>query len=349
MEFLQVIFLLMLKNFDGSRTIFGAYHILNGKKTAQTIQDCRLFQLTHFFGVYKELDRDVVLEAMKQLVEKKFIRPCGENRFLITREGEAYLEEKLEDQPISPHLNGFLYKDVDEIFWTRLVLLSQCLSHLKVEKMHFIPVIKDTRIQLWVKDKLRNGNFNVEELASNLYLELKTLLQYFTNEEATIFVLRLSGVHRVGLTIDQIARELQLERAYVKIIFKGVIHGILDIVNKDIELYPILSGIFERVGDINVLTETTQKTYKLLQKGLSLEEISSVRMLKQSTVEDHVVEVALNVKDFPIDRFVSPGKQEAILEIVKRLGTKRLKEIKKECNEATSYFDIRLTIAKSEV
>ncbi len=339
----------MLKKFEGSRTIYGAYHILKGKKTSQTIQDCRLFELTSFFGVHKEMDRAEVLEIRNQLIQNDYIRPFSENRFKVTAIGLAYLEEKITKAPFPKYLNGFVYKDVDEIFWARIVLLTQCLVHVKAGVTQFAPIIKNARVQLWVKDKLRNSDVPTTELARRLYQELDAILKEFSEEEASMFVLRLSGLHRVGLTINQIAEELNMEKSYTKLAFKGVLHGIMKKANDSPELFPTIHSIIGLSEEINVLTDTTQKTYKLLQKGLNLEEISTKRMLKPSTVEDHVVEVALHLKEFSIDRFVSQEKQAAIMRVVKKVGTKRLREIKEECNEATTYFEIRLTLAKKGV
>lgn len=336
----------MVNNLNGNRTVFGAYHILKGKKTSQTLQDCRLFQLTNLFGVLKQLERAAVMEVVNYLVEKNYIRACGENRFVLTPEGDTFLKRKLTEQPLPVHLNGFAYRDTTGVFWTRLSLLTQCLSNLKANILEFFPVIKDTRTQLWVKNKLRSSETNISKLADKFYFEMETMLQQFSSLEASVFVLRLSGTKRVGLTIDQVADELKIDRIYAKLLFINVLHGIMKKSIENKSKYPTIFSIIDQDNTTILLTETTKRTYTLLQRGLDIREISSIRSLKENTVEDHIVEVALNCHDYPIERFVSPEQQRAIMAVVSELNTRRLKEIKDRLHHTISYFQIRLTLAK---
>jgi uncharacterized protein YpbB len=336
----------MVNKFNGNRTVFGAYHILKGKKTSQTLQDCRLFQLTNLFGVYKQLERAAVMDVVNDLVEKNYIRACGENRFVLTPQGETSLKRKLTEYPIPVHLNGFAYRDNAGVFWTRLALLTQCLSNLKANIHEFFPVIKDARTQLWVKNKLRSSQIHSSELATTFYFEMETMLHQFSNLEASVFVLRLSGTKRVGLTIDQVADELKIDRIYARLLFISILHGMMKKSIENKSKYPTIFSMIDVVDSTILLTETTKKTYKLLQRGLDIKEISKIRFLKENTVEDHIVEVASNCHDYPIERFVSLEQQQAIMAVVSELNTRRLKEIKDKLHHTISYFQIRLTLAK---
>lgn len=345
MEYLKFILLYLIKKINGSRTIFGAYHILKGKKTAQTLQDCRLFAVQNLFGVYKQLERSSVVEIITFLSENNYIKTCGENRYLLTAIGESFLEKKMREQPLPVHLNGFQYKDVADIFWTRLALLTQCLSYLKINNSNFVPVVKDGRTQLWVKKKLTTSDSSID-LANKLYSELEAILQQFASLEASIFVLRLSGAHRFGFTIDQVAEQVQIDPSYAKILFTSVIHGMIKKAKENKEVFSGVFSLLDKIDSTNLLTETTQKTYSLLLKGLGIEEISRARLLKINTIEDHIVEIALNCNDFSIEPFVSRETQQLITEVVRNKKTKRLKEIKDKLDESITYFEIRLTLAK---
>jgi uncharacterized protein YpbB len=339
-------FLYMVNNLNGNRTVFGAYHILKGKKTSQTLQDCRLFQLTNLFGVYKQLERATVVDVVNDLVKKNYIRACGENRFVLTQEGETLLKRKLTENPLPVHLNGFAYRDTTGVFWTRLALLTQCLSNLKANIHEFFPVIRDARTQLWIKNKLSSNQIHTSELATKLYFEMETMLHQFSNLEATVFVLRLSGTKRVGLTIDQVADELNIDRIYARLLFINILHGMMKKAMENKYNYPTIFSMIDEADSTILLTETAKKTYTLLQRGLDIKEISSMRSLKENTVEDHIVEVALNCHDYRIERFVSLEQQRAIMAVVSELNTRRLKEIKDRLHHTISYFQIRLTLAK---
>ncbi|MCT8138845.1 helix-turn-helix domain-containing protein [Anaerobacillus sp. CMMVII] len=346
MDYLQIIFLLILKKFNGNRSVFGAYHILKGKKTAQTVQDCRLFHISTLFGVYKQLERSTALKVVNLLLEKEYLIDAGEQRYIVTKKGEEFLQSRLTEAPLPTYLNGFIYKDITDVFWTRMVLLIQCLSFLKLNRSEFIPVSKDARTQAWVKEKLQSSGMSPSQFADRLFLELETMLKQFSNLEATIFVLRLSGVKRVGLTIDQIAQELKIESFYTRLLYIGVIHGLISKVYDHQDEFPLIYSILDRIETTNLLTETAQKTYACLVRGLNIEEISRLRSLKQNTIEDHLVEICLNYEDFSIDSFVSKEIQTEILAVMSELKTKRLKEIKDKLGHTITYFQIRLILAK---
>lgn len=78
---------------------------------------------------------------------------------------------------------------------------------------------------------------------------------------------------------------------------------------------------------------------------MSLDAIIHTRRLKQSTIEDHLVELALHLPRFAIDEYVTPEKQQQIRKAIMAANTKQLREIRKYAPE-TSYFEIRLVLAK---
>jgi uncharacterized protein YpbB len=73
--------------------------------------------------------------------------------------------------------------------------------------------------------------------------------------------------------------------------------------------------------------------------------IANLRHLKLSTIEDHLVELALNVEGFSIDSYVDRVLQNKILEVSRIEATKQLKLIREKIGAAT-YFQIRLVLAK---
>ena len=93
------------------------------------------------------------------------------------------------------------------------------------------------------------------------------------------------------------------------------------------------------------LTVSTRKTLELLNAGYDLNQIAQSRNLKLSTIEDHLVELALNMEDFPIDMYVDKVTQKKVIEISRQESTRQLKQIKNYLKSA-SYFQIRLVLAK---
>ena len=108
--------------------------------------------------------------------------------------------------------------------------------------------------------------------------------------------------------------------------------------------FPILASFLDQSPKVP-LTLSTEKTFALLKQGYSVIDIMTIRRLKKSTIEDHLVELALHIKGFSIDRYVPMEKQQQIKNTAITLNTKQLKEIRNAVQEA-DYFEIRLVLAK---
>lgn len=92
------------------------------------------------------------------------------------------------------------------------------------------------------------------------------------------------------------------------------------------------------------LTESTAKTFDFIQKGYSIDDIVVVRNLKQSTIEDHIIEILLNVPDYPIRNLVSNENIIKIKACIQQSSSKSLKVIKQQLSDV-SYFEIRAVMA----
>ena len=93
------------------------------------------------------------------------------------------------------------------------------------------------------------------------------------------------------------------------------------------------------------MTQSTEKTFQLLNQGYSIADIVNTRQLKKGTIEDHIVELALKISDFSIEPFVTVEKQNQIKKVVNETMTKQLRLIQNNVQDAT-YFEIRLVLAK---
>src|SRR3954471_17684044 len=88
---IETVTLYCLKQLNKERTIYSVYHLLNGKKSSQTIQDAHLFSLKSFFGIYEQLSRESFDEVIESMQGKKWINMIGEQRLDITPLGKSLL------------------------------------------------------------------------------------------------------------------------------------------------------------------------------------------------------------------------------------------------------------------
>lgn len=342
--YLETVVLSILKKINGERTIYSLFHLLQGKRSSQTIQDAHLYKITPYFHTYPSVTRDGLEKMINRLQQRGLVEEIADTKVILTTKGEAALEQQMSEYRLPDYLNGWKYHQVTDSFWERLTLLIQVSSNLINHERFFIPVRNKRETLTWVKQYIRQQNEDRYKLAERLYGELISALD---NEKTKpeLVVLRLTGYRKIGLTTMQAAEWIGLEPAHYHFEFLNCLHAMFERVLADSHAFPLLNGLIKKAERNVPLTISTDKTYKLIQKGYTLEEIAAVRNLKQSTIEDHVVEIALSIKEFNIDHYVLLNKRDSILHAAQRNSAKKLKQIKEQVADA-SYFEIRLVLAK---
>lgn len=348
-SFLKILILYCLKIIEGQRSIYSILHLLKGKKSAQTIQDAHFFQLTKLFSAFPYLDRADLEDVICDLENGALIHPNSSNSFLLTEAGTRYLNDNLRMNPIPSSLNGWKYHQVAELFWERLSLTIQVISHLNNHDTKYIPIQRKKDIHQWLKVFLQTTALNREALSKKINEEMVNCLEDSKEIDPSILIFRLTGYNTIGFTAAQVAEWKSMDFVFYHIQFMGLIHFMLERIYSNSTEYPILYKLVEISNQIDhdllPITLSAKKTYKFLTKGLMIDDIVRVRGLKRSTIEDHIVEIALNLKDFDISPFVSQEKQNLIKAAVRGSISKQLRQIRLQVPSA-DYFDIRLTLTR---
>ncbi|MEH7075638.1 helix-turn-helix domain-containing protein [Neobacillus drentensis] len=341
MQQIESIILYCSNQINRERTIYSIYHLLNGKKSSQTIQDAHLFSLKKFFGIYDQLSREDFEEIIQGMLNKSWMKNIGNHRYCLTSHGMTLLEAG----QLPEYINGWNYNHVTNLFWERLSLLIQVVSNIMFGETKYIPIQKNQEVHKWIKFFLKNVNIPKIEIGSTAYSELLECFKAGSSVDPSLVVFRLTGFHQIGLTPHQAARQLNLNIHDYQIGFTNTLHYLLSYIKEDGKQYKILPYLIYDLMQNDELTLTTRKTQRLLNQGYTLDMIANIRKLKLSTIEDHLVELALNMEGFSIDSYVDKELQKEILEISQRIATKQLKLIREKIMNAT-YFQIRLVLAK---
>ncbi|WP_377878787.1 helix-turn-helix domain-containing protein [Bacillus sp. CGMCC 1.16607] len=344
--YLSILILFCLRKINGERTIYSIFHLLKGKKSSQTIQDSHLFHLTSLFQTFPSLSRHYFEKEVSTLENNQLIICVEGEKFRLTEKGETLLAEEMEKFPLPPHLNGWTFHSLQDEFWKRFSLLVQVSSNFINYESTYIPIHSDSKISEWLKTALRKLHLNREKLANQLLSEITSC---FANEKGinpNVIVLRLTGYKQIGLTPKQAGEHLGMDPAYFQLEFLNIIHFLIHKISKYKTQYPILFHLLSDFQNRIVLTNSSSITYIYLKKGYSIDEIATIRNLKVSTIEDHVVEIVLNEPSFPLEPYVSLENQDLIKKSMIKLATKQLKTIRQDIHEKVSYFQIRLVLAK---
>ncbi|WP_066257294.1 helix-turn-helix domain-containing protein [Neobacillus drentensis] len=338
---IESIILYSIKQLNRERTIYSIYHLLNGKKSSQTIQDAHLFSLKKFFGIYEQLSRESFDEIYQAMVEKNWLINNGEQRYSLTTSGMTLLE----NNPLPQYINGWNFHQITSLFWERLSLLIQVVSNLAFCESRYIPIQKNIDVHNWLKSTLKDITVPRLELGPALYSELNKCFKTAKVIDPSLLVFRLTGFQQIGLTPLQVAAKLNLDIHNYQVGFTNILHYLIQKIMEEENQLKILPYLIDELIQDDELTLSSRKTQKLLLQGHSPDIIAKLRHLKLSTIEDHLVELALNAADFSIDTYVDRELQHEILEVSRQKASKQLKVIKEKIGAAT-YFQIRLVLAK---
>ncbi|MBM7694732.1 uncharacterized protein YpbB [Peribacillus deserti] len=346
-NFLEALILKCLQKVNGERSISGTYHLLKGKKSSQTIQDSHLFGINRFFGIYPNINREELNSVIQKFVENGLAKKLPNNNYAVTAAGMKELEHYFKKYPFPVHVNGWDIQNTGVTFWKRLSLLIQTISNLVRKQKGFYPIQKDPGIQKWIKNYISGQKLSRQDLGAALLKELLPLLEEVSSQEREIFVLRLSSSKRTGLTYAQIAQQLNLEETYVYFLFVNVIHYMITNIKSEKNLYKYLSILLEGAPVAEKpITLSTHTTYQYLLNGVDKEEVARLRNLKVSTIEDHIVELALTDSHFDTSPYLQKELEQEIASIAISNQTRKLKEIKERLTGNASYFQIRLVLAR---
>lgn len=332
----------------GQRKTGGIFHLLKGKKSAQTIQDAYLFNCSNYVCSLSDLTRVEFDEQIMVMEDAGLLIKTENDTVLLTNKGVRTLKDLNEVYHFPKNYNGAKYEwnGSAAIFWDRLSLTIQSLSNLNHKNNTFYPISYKGSTQKWVKSFIYSYRNPYEILSKLVYNDLHSLLSLFSDHESNLFVKRLTGYDRTGKTFKQLSGDFRHDPLSTKLYFHSTIHQILKTVKRNEKDYPILSIFVSDLSEQQFITQSAYETNVLLKRGKSIDDITEIRSLKKSTIEDHLIELALYEPSFSYSLFINNGGIAEILETAMRLNTKKLRQIKDELPHY-DYFQIRLALTRT--
>ncbi|SDJ66822.1 helix-turn-helix domain-containing protein [Sediminibacillus albus] len=340
---LDLIILDCISKINKERSLAAIYHLLTGKRSSQTLQDAHIYHLTGYFGICKGMEKAAFDQLIQSVIDRRFAKPEGDDAELTGR-GIDFLTGSDSSSDLA-HFNGLAYDRAASLFYDRLSLFIQTATNLESGNHNFIPVTENTDTLRWMKRFYNANKHQLRNLLDGLYQELLIYLHQLPDEQASVFVKRLSGYSRFGLSKAQLAITYGYEKQDFNVIYLLLLHRLLNYVLYDNEPTPTLALFTKDIVKEVFLTDSARKTNQLLNSGRSIEQIGRIRMLKESTIHDHLIEIAYAHPHFPLDRYVPQQAIKEIARTVDRLQTRKLKIIKQALDNRYSYLQIRLVLA----
>lgn len=340
----QQILLNIVATFHEERTISAAFHLLRGKRSGQTIQDVGIFKLHALFGLMPKLARQKFDAEVELLVAKSYLT-IGENGYYQLLEAG----KKQAAEPIPVRFDGWYYRGNEHVFFSRLSLIVQSLSHQGAQVRAFSPIEKNEGIQRWVREFLHRNKYQDGALQATFLQEMNDSLTGATLDDfqRECVIYRLTGYEMPGATWQQLAFQKGVSEMDVQLFYISALHCWLQEIYSNVERYPHLIQLTQQIRIETPLTDSTTHTARLYRQGHSMEQISQIRRLKTSTIEDHFVELVMNDRQFDIAPFVTALEQQQVFDVIETYDTRKLKVLR-EILPHLSYFQLRIVLARGQ-
>lgn len=342
----QGIILRSADHINTQRTSSAIFHLLQGKRSIQTVQDAYLFGLDRYYRLMPSLNRSKFDHLIKNLITKGLLtEKTKENKQFIrlTPEGKHFLEQ----QSFSFHyFNGLRYFERDYIFYKRLLLIIQVLTNQYKQNNSYIPIVDDRDVQSWLKQTYHKIKDQTEQYLTFLYDDLHTLFTELPENKVNLIIDRITSYDHIGLSTHQLSEKYKLTYDDVLLHIQATVHQLLNLIldhNFNLKVIPTL---VDDLPQIHRMTKSARKTLNLLKKDLTIEQICHIRRLQKSTILDHLIEIAWLDQRFVIDQYVRPAELKEIKRAIRQTNSLQLKTIKEEVGDHLSYFQIRLGLSR---
>ncbi|MEI5992588.1 helix-turn-helix domain-containing protein [Candidatus Enterococcus mansonii] len=271
------------------------YHLLKGKRTSSVLLYGFFYNNLPFFQLFPELSETQYNKIINELAEKHLLRLNSNGDAQITAKGQQVIASNQQYM----WLDNYRLGRTDEAIWRLLQFTVQVVSQLSYSNKHYIPLEQSPLYQNQVKMYIKS--MPKAKLIERIKQEWQEIFSALSTEEANFFARQFSGYKQIGKTSFQL---LDMEnKAFDRfLIKKDRIHHLLKVIQK----LPNNSFLKELIRPLLKQNENNSmnETRKYLNKHFSLDELALQRGVKRSTVQDHLLEVALT-NDFPFERFIS--------------------------------------------
>ncbi|WP_270279674.1 helix-turn-helix domain-containing protein [Vagococcus bubulae] len=279
------------------------YHLLKGKKTTSVLSYGKLYAILDYFYLFPKLSKTLFDSSIHSLVESGDLHQLDDQFVKLTDKGKARSQNSALNQF---SIKGFDYYKFDDLFWQRLLFISQVISYKSYQNADYLPIDNDPIHQLKIKQWLRQ--YTSDTLVIDFFNEWKQLMGLLTQEEQDVLVSQLVGHDVVGYTLSQFAKQTNHDVLYVYLLYKSSLHKMIEQLLLGVNGFPLIFSILASIEEERE-NDTVDVTSSLIEKGYSINQISHMRRLKESTITDHFIEMSLSKKGMDLIDYVTIDHQ----------------------------------------
>ncbi|GEO68390.1 helix-turn-helix domain-containing protein [Levilactobacillus acidifarinae] len=287
-------------------------NLLRGRKTVSTLYWGQRYDLLYLLSLDKHLARGGLDTVAQTLVSQKMATwlPAEQPQLRLTALGRKQRDQAVTFRPktqaLWPQITLGLARQ-------RLLLSVQVVSQYAHQTARYYPLTTD----LATRQAVRQWFHQVKspELATQVFTALTASLTRLPPMTAQVVTAGFSGYQQPGLTVQQLAQDLQRTpwEVYLRHV-DGVVQIAQDARQTDHPLHALLAPAWQ-----TAVTRSAQATLRAVATtDLTLDQVAVQRHIKPSTVREHLLEAAimLPVTAVPYDRLLPPATRQALLAVL---------------------------------
>lgn len=280
-------------------------HTLRGKKTPSMYYLTEINQWHHGFSIAKRMEEKDIKIIVQAAYQEKWLRK-KEKGFQLTPLGKEIVDEYFESHYYPEFVHSFNNIDVYDAFWERLQLFSQVFSEYSYHNMNYTAVIKEPKHQEKIRMLFQASQGNKTEVLKKWTKEQYFIFENLTEEKANLLVNSLTGHQRIGKTRSQLAAEFAMKKDEFNFYLRDSLAEVIQLIHHYPNKLVITRQLLKATQEDYYfsMSESTYRTFKMLEKGKKISEIARLRRIKENTVKEHLLEIAFVLDEFPIKAFV---------------------------------------------
>lgn len=328
------------------------YHILVGKRTASILFKAHIYHAIPFFSVFPNLNRSQYDNMVREFIEKDWIKASENNEeYYLCKKAKEELDLYFSKHFYPKNINQLLNGQVTKEFWKKILFSTQVLSELRYQNNHYLPIEKEWKTQLWLKNWLKNSSLERQELGSSFGKEWIQLLKEFRSFDAEILVAQLTGHKKNGKTSTQLAVKYGLDQMELTFLVQNTISQLLNKVVSEKETFPLFYLIYQECkGDrYSSLSLSARSTAYYLEKGYSIEKIALERRLKVNTISEHIIELAIIFPNFDVSNFIPKEDYQRLCALFSENEEITYEDLKKEMPQIPFSWYRLIQIERSRI
>lgn len=266
-------------------------NVLKSRRTVSNLFWAQQYGLLKWLGAYRTLTRTHYDDELSQMQQAGWLT-IQEQQVRLTSAG-VIAQEELRTTCYHPAFLDWYWLANTKMVEERFLLGVQVVSELSYHHQRYLPISNSVSELAFIKQWLRRWPGSIGELSHQLFCELLTVGQALASEDpraANLLVDLLPGNLNSGMSMELICHSLKVDLDQAMLIKHDALLAVAAYAhNTNGVLHSLLTDLLCS----SPLSNTVLQSLTMLQRGLTIPEISQRRHLKANTIREHLLEAAI--------------------------------------------------------